>query len=268
MLSWLNNRDQAMSFLLQPFQIVFAVLSEFIRKEQEKVIEYLQLENQILREKIADNRVLLSDDQRQLLAVKGKVLGRQQLAKIATIAQADTILRWHRELIEPRGNSNSSHNIGRPPTDQEIVDLVLRMARENESWGYKRIEGALHNLGYVICSSTVANILKKHGIEPAPSRKRTTSWSTFFKAHWDVLEGLDLATITLWLGELARVIFGCGSNSQSTYYATTAKSDDESPSPTMLAICIPQVPDVAAHPARPPPIRPGTISSREIRRAA
>ena len=148
------------------------------------------------------------------------------------------------------------------------MQLVLRMARENESWGYKRIEGALHNLGYVICSSTVANILKKHGIEPAPSRKRTTSWSTFFNAHWNVFEGLDLATITLWLGELARVIFGCGSNSQSTYYATTVKSDDEMPSPTTFAICIPQAPDAATHPARPPPIRPGTISSREIRRAA
>ncbi|MFT5522833.1 MAG: hypothetical protein ACI9HK_000777 [Pirellulaceae bacterium] len=127
MVSWsidrdqvMSDRDQVMLFLLQPFQIVFAVLSEFIRKEQEKVIEYLQLENQILLEKIASKRVLLNDDQRRLLAVKGKALGRKQLAKIATIAQADTILRWHRELIVPRGNPNSSHNIGRPPTDQEI----------------------------------------------------------------------------------------------------------------------------------------------------
>ena len=64
-----------MSFLLQPLQIVLAVLSEYIRKEQEKVIEYLQLENQILREKIGGKRVLLRDDQRRLLAVKGKALG-------------------------------------------------------------------------------------------------------------------------------------------------------------------------------------------------
>ncbi len=194
-----------MSFLLQPFQVVLAVLSESIRKEQEKVIEYLQLENQILREKLGDKRVLLSDDQRRLLAVKGKTLGRKQLGKIATIAQADTILRWHRELIEPQGDSRASQNTGRPPKDQEVVDLVLRMARENGSWGYKRIEGALHNLGYAICSSTVANILKQHGIEPAPTRKRTTSWSTFLKAHWDVFEGLDLDAITLWLSELAEL---------------------------------------------------------------
>jgi hypothetical protein len=268
MLSWSIDRDQVMLFLLQPFQIVLAVLSEFIRKEQEKVIEYLQLENQILLEKIASKRVLLNDDQRRLLAVKGKALGRKQLAKIATIAQADTILRWHRELIEPGGNSNSSHNIGRPTTDQEIVDLVLRMARENVSWGYQRIASALHNLGYAICSSTVANILKQHGIEPAPSRQRTISWSIFFKSHWEAFEGIDLDAIRLWIIELARVIFGCGSNSRSTSCATAAKSDDETPNPTIFVICIPQVPDVAAHPARPPPIPPGTNTSRDIRRAA
>jgi hypothetical protein len=55
---------------------------------------------------------------------------------------------------------------------------------------YKRIEGAMHNVGYSICSSTVANILKQHGIDPAPSRQRTISWPTFFKAHWNVFEGM------------------------------------------------------------------------------
>ena len=84
----------------QPWKIVLAALSEFVRKEQQKVIAYLQLENQILREKIGGKRVLLSDDQRRLLAVKGKALGRQSLEKITTVAQADTILRWHRELVE------------------------------------------------------------------------------------------------------------------------------------------------------------------------
>ncbi|MDP7304439.1 MAG: hypothetical protein QGG09_15140, partial [Pirellulaceae bacterium] len=68
----------------------------------------------------------------------------------------------------------SSSNIGRPRKSQEVVNLVRRMARENVSWGYKRIEGAMHNLDYSICSSTVANILRQHGIDPAPSRQRTT----------------------------------------------------------------------------------------------
>ena len=90
---------------------------------------------------------------------------------------------------------------GRPRTDPEIVELVLRMARENVSCGYKRIEGALHNLGYQICSSTVANILKQHGIEPAPKRVRQLSWCTFLKAHLDVLllvRRLRASLIPIW----------------------------------------------------------------------
>lgn len=258
-----------MSFCLQPFHVFSAILVEYIRKQQEMVIEYVQLENQVLREQIGGKRVLLNDDQRRLLAVKGKSVGRNLLEKTATIAQAETILRWHRELIEPNRDFKANHNaIGRPPVDQEIEDLVLRLARENESWGYKRIEGALDNLGFAICSSTVANILKKHGIEPAPSRKRTTNWSTFIKAHWDVFEGIDVTTIALWFVGLARVIFGCGSNSQPNYCASCAKSDEKTPGPPKLAIGTLEDSETTAHPARPPPIRPGNISFCEIRRAA
>jgi hypothetical protein len=266
--------SKPMSFLLQPLNIFFAVLVEHVRKQQEMVIEYLQLENQVLREKLAGKRVLLNDDQRRLLAVKGKALGRNQLNKIATIAQADTILRWHRELIEHVSETEPSRNAGRPPVDQEVADLVLRMARENESWGYKRIEGQLRNVGYVICSSTVANILKRNGIEPPPSRKRTTSWSTFFKAHWDAFESIDLATITLWFGEQARGIFDCGAKNEQAHCATAATTDDKTPSDEALrtatfAICISSNRSPEAHLARPPPpVRRGSNSSRDIPRVA
>ena len=103
-----------MPFPFQPWKIVLAALSEFVRREQEKVIEYLQLENQILREKIGGKRVLRSDDQRRRLAVKGKSLGRQQLRKLATVAQADTILRWHQEFVELNTSSQPRQEVGRP----------------------------------------------------------------------------------------------------------------------------------------------------------
>jgi len=74
----------------------------------------------------------------------------------------------------------------RPPVSQEIVDLLLRMARENTTWGYDRIQGALANLGHKISDSTVANIFREHGIEPAPERKHQMTWQAFLKAHWDV----------------------------------------------------------------------------------
>jgi hypothetical protein len=86
-----------MSFLLQPFHVFVAVLSEYVRKQQELVIEYLQLENQILREQIGGKRVLLTDDQRRLLAVKGNALGRKQLGKIGHFSVNSTkilVAKW------------------------------------------------------------------------------------------------------------------------------------------------------------------------------
>ena len=72
------------------------------------------------------------------------------------------------------------------------------MARENVSWGYDRIQGALANLGHIIAPNTVKNILIRHGIDPAPERKKRTSWTTFLKAHWDVIAATDFFTVEVW----------------------------------------------------------------------
>ena len=79
-----------------------------------------------------------------------------------------------------------------------IQQLVVQMAHENPTWGYDRIQGALANLGHQISDQTVGNILKAHGIEPAPERKRQTTWKTFTKSHWDVLGAIDFTTIEVW----------------------------------------------------------------------
>ncbi len=79
-----------------------------------------------------------------------------------------------------------------------IVDLTVKFAKENPTWGYDRISGAFSNVGYNICDSTIGNILKAHGIEPAPDRKRTGSWETFLNAHWDVMASIDFTTVEVW----------------------------------------------------------------------
>ena len=87
--------------------------------------------------------------------------------------QPDTILAWHRKFADQKVDTPAPRkSVGRPRIDKEIEDLVVRMARENRSWGYDRIVGALANLGYTISDQTVGNILKRHGIPPAPERKR------------------------------------------------------------------------------------------------
>jgi putative transposase len=87
---------------------------------------------------------------------------------------------------------------GRPQITAELRELVLRIAQENLSWGYDRIQGALANLGHAVSDTTVGNILRQNGIEPAPERKRQTTWKTFLQAHWETLAAVDFTTIEVW----------------------------------------------------------------------
>ncbi len=188
-----------MNFVLKPWQLLLLILAGWINRHQQDAIEYLLTENQVLREKLGKRRILLNDDQRRRLAVKGKVLSRESLDKLARIVRPDTLLRWHRELIARKWDrSDQRQSVGRPRIRQQIVDLTLRLARENPTWGYDRIQGTLANVGFYICDTTVGNILRAHGIEPAPDRERRTTWSTFLKAHWDSISAADFTTVEVW----------------------------------------------------------------------
>ena len=160
--------------------------------------EYLAAENRILREQIK-GRVQLTDADRRTLAEIGKKLGKQALEEMATIVKPDTLLAWHRKFVAQKfDGSKQRQSPGRPRVDPELEDLVLRLARENRSWGYDRIQGALRHLGYSISDQTVGNILKRHGIPPAPEREKTTTWAEFVKSHLDVLVATDFFTTEVW----------------------------------------------------------------------
>jgi putative transposase len=164
----------------QPWHFLLLILAGWINRRQQDAVEYLMTENRILREKLGKQRILLNDDQRRRLAVKGKILGRKMLEQLATIVTPDTILRWHQELVATHWDySHRRKSAGRPPVSQEIAELVLRIAKESPKRGYERIQGALCNLGLKNSATTVANILKDHGIEPAPDRWRQSTWKTF-----------------------------------------------------------------------------------------
>ena len=121
------------------------------------------------------------------------------LEQVGTLSTPDTILRWHRQLVAQKWDySEKRKTVGRPRIRLVIVDLILRFAKQHTTWGYDRIQGALANVGYSISDTTVKNVLKAHGIESAPVRQRTGSWSTFLKSHWDVLAAIDFTTIEVW----------------------------------------------------------------------
>lgn len=187
------------NFVLQPWQMLLLIISGWMNRQQQNAIEYLRTENSVLREKLGKKRILLNDDQRRRLAVRGKVLGRKQLNEVGTLFTPDTILRWHRQLVAKKwDHSDRQETIGRPRIRKVIVDSIVSFARENPTWGYDRIQGALTNVGYHVADSTVANVLKTYGIEPAPDRQRSLSWATFLKAHWHSLFATDFTTVEVW----------------------------------------------------------------------
>ena len=177
-------------------QLLLATFAGWVNREQAKVIDYLVEENRVLKEQLGTRRLRLTDDQRRRLAAKGKILGRRVLAKVATVVTPDTILAWHRRLIAAKWTYPAKRRIGRPGIMKAIRELIVRMATDNSSWGYCRIQGELKKLNHRVARSTIANTLKDHGIRPAP--ERPTTWREFLRTHADVTAGTDFFTTEVW----------------------------------------------------------------------
>ena len=160
--------------------------------------EYLVTENRILRAQIK-GRLRLTGGERKTLAEIGKRLGRKALEEVASIVKPETILAWHRKLIAKKfdGSKNRAYP-GRPKIDADVENLIVRLAQENRSWGYDRIVGVLGSLGHKVSDQTVGNVLKRHGIPPAPEREKTTTWKEFIRSHMNVLATTDFFTAEVW----------------------------------------------------------------------
>jgi len=183
----------AADLLLKLLLITFA---GFVNRDQSRLIAYLLEENRIFRELQGKKRPRLTDDQRRRLAAKGKPLGRRLLDMVAGIVTPDTILRWHRKLVEAHHTYPAKNRVGRPGLMKSIRELVVRMATENSGWGYLRIRGELKKVGHRVGRTTIATTLKDNGIQPSPDRP--TSWSTFLKSHAGVIAAADFFTVDVW----------------------------------------------------------------------
>src|SRR5580704_8172020 len=152
--------------VLDPFRFVLIAVAGWMNQHQLQVIDYLREENRVLREQLGERRIRLNDDQRRRLSAKAKGLGRKLLAEVATIVTPESLLAWHRKLIAQKYDGSGKRGPGRPRTAGEIEALVARMAEENRDWGYRRIQGALSNVGHEMARSTIADILNRHAAEP------------------------------------------------------------------------------------------------------
>src|SRR6266516_707377 len=190
--------------LLEIFRLAYWLLRRLLelllllgRSEERKEVEILLLrhELQVLRGQVARPQLRPAD--RVVLAALGQVLPRVR----SLLVQPDTLLRWHRELVR-RHWSFPARPPGRPPLVWQARALVLRLAQENPSWGYKRIHGELIGLGFKLSPSTVWNILRRHGIEAVPRRARL-SWREFLRQQAAGIVECDFFTVdTVWLRRL------------------------------------------------------------------
>ncbi|WP_234537710.1 integrase core domain-containing protein [Streptomyces shenzhenensis] len=178
----------------------FAALWLLPMSDRDKDTGILALRHQImvLERQLGEDRVKFASEDRAFLAALLVPLPRQVLRRLRLLVQPDTVLRWHRDLIKQRhARTCRPKRPGRPPTVRSIRILILRLVRENPSWGYRRVHGELATLGLRVAASTVWEILKNEGIDPAPDRAATT-WSDFLRSQADAILACDfIETVTL-----------------------------------------------------------------------
>jgi putative transposase len=243
-----RSRGVVLSFVYWSLRRLLELAVLRRRSEREKEIEIVLLRHQlrVLERQVA--RPQLAQADRALLAAFGRVLPRQAW-KTSLFVTPATLLRWHRELVARRW-TYPHRRPGRPATAAEVRELVLRLARENPGWGYRRIQGELVGLGVKLAASTVWTILKEAGIEPAP-RRFETGWAEFLRQHaasilecdfltvdtmflkrFYVLFFIELATRRVWLA-------GITTNPDGRWVAQQARNllmrlDDEAVRPRFL----------------------------------
>jgi putative transposase len=184
--------------------VLIAMVADWLQRHQQQVITYLLAENRVLKAQLGGRRPHLTDIERRHLAALAHPIGCTCLKDMATSATPDILMRWHHRLIAQKfDGSRHRCRFDRPRVIEEIEQLVVRMVEENPRWGYRRIEGALANLGYRIDAITVRNILRRHHLDPAPRRGQTgMSWAQFLRLHGEVLTATDFFTVEVatWHG--------------------------------------------------------------------
>jgi putative transposase len=175
-----------------------------VRGDGAKDLEILVLRHQLAVLRRQTPRPRLEPADRALLAAVSRVLPRSRWS--CFFVKPDTLLRWHRRLVA--GAWTYPHRqIGRPPLDQEVQQLIVRLATENPRWGYQRIKGELQRLGMHASATAIRSTLRRHGLDPAP-RRANSSWPAFLRQQAAGIVACDFFTIdTVWLRRLYVLFF-------------------------------------------------------------
>jgi putative transposase len=201
---------------------LFGLVVLLARGERSKELEILVLRHElsILRRQVGRPRFEPQD--RLVLAALSRVLPRRSWA--AFLVRPETILRWHRRLVARRW-TYPHRRPGRPPVEREVRELIVRLARENTTWGYVRIVGELRKLGIDVSATLVRSVLAAAGVPPAPQRDRL-SWRSFLRGHGEAILACDFFTVdTIWLRRLYVLVFLSIGSRRIEYVACASNPD-------------------------------------------
>jgi putative transposase len=201
---------------------LFSLLVLLARGDRSKELEILVLRHElsVLRRQV--HRPRFESRDRLVLAALSRVLSRRGWA--AFMVRPETLLRWHRRLIARRW-THPHRGPGRPPIGGEVRELIVRLARENPSWGYVRMVAELRKLDIQVSATLVRSVLARAGIPPAPQRDRQ-SWRAFLQAHAESILACDFLTVdTIWLQRLYVLVFISIGSRRIEYLACTGKPD-------------------------------------------
>jgi putative transposase len=178
------------------------------REEAWKTAEILILRHQLaVLQRRQPRRPKLNWADRALLATLLSVIAKARRHRLRLLVTPDTILRWHRDIVRRRWATRSMRGrTGRPATRRNIKALVLRLARENPEWGYRRIHGELAGPGVAVAASTAWEILKASGVDPSPLRRTGPTWPQFLSSQADAILACDFFTADLLDGTQAYIL--------------------------------------------------------------
>ena len=167
------------------------MLAGWINRHQQAVIAYQREETKVLREMLGGKRLRFTDGQRRRLALKAKALSRCTLRELGPLVTPTHCVVGSESM--PGRSTTAVENVDRVvhQNRRHIRDLVVRLAKENTSWGYTKLRDVMFTLGHEIGRTTVRRILAEDGIEPAPERRKHMPWATFLKAHWGAIAAMD-----------------------------------------------------------------------------
>jgi hypothetical protein len=201
---------------------LLALVLLLARGDRSKELELLVLRHELSILRRQARRPQLNESDRLFLAALSRVVPRRSWH--AFFITPETLLRWHRRLVARRW-TYPGRRPGRPPIDQTVRELILRLARENDHWGYVRIVGELRKLGITVSATLVRNVLARAGVPPAPERA-ASSWRSFLRQHGNTILASDFFTVdTVWPRRLHVLFFVSIATRRVEYVACTRNPD-------------------------------------------